>query len=34
MFGAVKRIRPKIMTVSVIFAGLFPSCSATEPDRT
>ena len=24
MFGAVKRIRPKIMTVSVILAGLIP----------
>jgi Cu(I)/Ag(I) efflux system membrane protein CusA/SilA len=24
MFGAVKRIRPKIMTVSVILAGLVP----------
>jgi Cu(I)/Ag(I) efflux system membrane protein CusA/SilA len=24
MYGAVKRIRPKIMTVSVILAGLIP----------
>jgi Cu(I)/Ag(I) efflux system membrane protein CusA/SilA len=36
MHGAVKRIRPKIMTESVILAGLIPiiSCSATEPAPT
>jgi Cu(I)/Ag(I) efflux system membrane protein CusA/SilA len=29
MYGAVKRIRPKIMTVSVILAGLVPIMFAT-----
>ena len=33
MYGAVKRIRPKIMTVSVILAGLVPIMFSTAPGR-